>query len=357
MQSILSSSSIDRSLSKPEATLLKYWLNILHTTRGSLTIESFTFRLITSSEDFTLLVTNGLIVSQNLFVRPVCLTVTVLHLSSKYFRMEAVLTFVVRFRIFLYESHSFRVLPYLKNLFLAMDFEWVIFRNSEFINGTGLFTGFLVLRGACSSTTSQISLLVYQNLSLKSSKISPTWYGALEISFLKLVKSNVLYERYEITFFLFRGTWILLLKQIILWKSPNPTSMFSVSAILLWFVANTKSSKVGLLDLKHVGSDITFVRPCVSITSNKHLESCWHKTLMFRSPTTKTVENCSDWTVSSMASIESQHCDLNLLFGLYRHMNNHFSFLIISSIIMASTGFSDTCSRSDRLRWGRSFLT
>ena len=138
--------------------------------------------------------------------RPFCLglnVLTALHLLSKYFRMEAVSTFVVRFLIFLYESHSFCVLPYFKKLFLAMDFDWFIFRNSEFINGTGLFTGFLVFRGACSSTTTQISLLVNQNLSLKSSIISPTWYSALEISFLKLVKSNVLYERYEITFFSF----------------------------------------------------------------------------------------------------------------------------------------------------------
>ena len=57
----------------------------------------------------------------------------VLHLSSKYLRMGAVSTLVVDFLIFLYEFPCFCVLSYLKNLFLAMNIESGIFRNSEFL--------------------------------------------------------------------------------------------------------------------------------------------------------------------------------------------------------------------------------
>ena len=74
-----------------------------------------------------------------------------------------------------------------------MALVWQVFRNLAFMKGTGWLTGFRVLRGEWLSLTNVINLLVNQYLSSKSSKISPAWYGAEDMSFLYSFISKCLY--------------------------------------------------------------------------------------------------------------------------------------------------------------------
>ena len=84
----------------------------------------------------------------------------------------------------------------------------------------------------------------------------------------------------------FRGTQILVLKHIKLWKSLNPVPKFKVFATLLGLVVSIISINVGLSALQHVGSLIILVSPCVSIVSRNHAESIWFIMFIFISPIT-----------------------------------------------------------------------
>ena len=112
------------------------------------------------------------------------------HFWEKYFAIEVFRIATTLFRWTRFSSQQ--VLPYLRNLFRAMFLLYIALRSCEFMKGTEARFNIFDFTGAWSLMTSVNKLLVNHDRSSISSKISPTWKGALLISRINSSSSKFL---------------------------------------------------------------------------------------------------------------------------------------------------------------------
>ena len=103
------------------------------------------------------------------------------HFWEKYFPIEVLRIATPLFR---WTRISSKALPYLRNLFRATFLLYIALRSCEFMSGTEARFNIFDFTGAWSLMTSVNKLLVNHDRSSISSEISPTWNGALLISWI-----------------------------------------------------------------------------------------------------------------------------------------------------------------------------